>query len=502
MAGKIKYRDRLKLLFVTSEVAPLVKAGGLGDVAGSLPKVLAKDYQMEIRIILPKYKCIDLEKYHAEQIMHDIKMPMPNLKFKKINVFKTYLSGTIIPIYLLEMPDLFIGNNVYNHGVQGREPSIPYVHFSKAAMDFAKAMDWCPDVIHIQDWMMGIIPKWLKTIYKNDPFFQKTATILTIHNVKWQGKLEYNQARIIGLRRQDVKEPARFNKKKEINILGEAILNSNMVNTVSPTYARELLTKKYGYGLQKLLKFRKKDFTGILNGIDYSNFDPRTNEDTPVKYWINSLDKKVENKLFLQKKFGLTQSPDLPLICVVSRLTAQKGLDLIGDVMKDIVNMGVQFIILGSGSEKIEKIFIKAEKKYPESIEAEMEFDADLAQTIYAGADMLLMPSLFEPCGLSQIIAMRFGTIPIVRQTGGLADTVRDGYAGFVFRHYDKNAFLWAIRRAVDVYYNKKDEWRKMQINAMKKDFSWKKSAKKYIWLYKKAIKNKKEYLKSIEEKK
>jgi starch synthase len=398
------------------------------------------------------------------------------------------------------LPDLFGGDSIYSHNVQGREPILNYIYFSKIALELVRSIDWQPDVIHIQDWMMGMIPKWLKS-YKDDKFFSKTATVLTIHNIKYQGDLEYNMARTLGLRKKDFYETYKLNHKKEINILGEAILNAEAVNTVSLTYARELLTKKYGRGLQKLLKFRKKNFTGILNGIDYSYFDPRTNEDTPVKYWIDSLDKKVENKLFLQKKFGLTQSPDLPLICVVSRLTSQKGLDLIEDVLKDLVNMGAQFVILGSGTEKIEKIFIKAEKKYPKAIEAKLEFDANLAQTIYAGSDMLLMPSRFEPCGLSQIIAMRFGTLPIVRKTGGLADTVRDGYTGFVFKHYDKNAFLWAIRRAVDLYYNDKKQWRKMQINAMKKDFSWKASAKKYIWLYKKAIRNHKEWLKEQKEK-
>ncbi len=494
MASKIKYKDRLKVLFITSEVAPLVKAGGLSDVVGSLPRVLAKDYHMEIRMVLPKYKCLNLEKYPVEKIIHDLKIRMPNNKFKKINVFKTYLPETVIPIYLLDLPDLFVGDSVYNHGMQGRESSIPYVHFSKVALELVRAMDWCPDIIHIQDWMMGMVPKWLRTFYKEHLFFRDTATVLTIHNIAYQGKLEFDQAKLLGLKRKDLKEPSKFNKRKEINILGEAILNSDVINTVSPNYAQELLTKKYGFGLQKLLKFRKKDFTGILNGIDYSNFDPRTNPDTPVKYWINTLDKKVENKLFLQKKFGLTQSADLPLICAVTRLTPQKGLDLIEDVMKELVDMGAQFIIIGSGTEKIEKVFIKAEKKYPESVEAE-EFDAYLAQTIYAGSDMLLMPSRFEPCGLSQIIAMRFGTIPIVRKTGGLADTVRDGYTGFVFKDYDKQAFLWAIRNAVDIYYNQKDYWRKMQVRVMKKDFSWKISAKKYIWLYKKAMKNHREYL-------
>lgn len=488
----------MKVLFITSELTPLAKAGGLGDVAGSLPKILARDYHMEVRIVMPKYKCIDTAKYPVEHIAHDLKVRMQNYKLKKVNVYKTNLPNTIIPIYLLDLPDLFVGEKVYDHTVQGREPNMPFIYFSKVAMELMRAMDWRPDVIHLQDWMMGIIPKWLKTIYKGDQFFKNTASVLTIHNIVYQGKLDYKQAKLLGLKRRDLKETAKYNKKKEINIMGEAILNSEMINTVSPTYAKEILTKKYGYGLQKILKNRKKEFTGILNGMDYSNFDPRTNEDTPVKYWIDSLDKKVENKLFLQKKLGLTQSPDLPLICVVSRITPQKGLELVDEVLDDLVDMGAQFVILGSGQEKIEKIFIKAEKEHPKEIAAEMQFDANFAQTIYAGADMMLMPSRFEPCGLSQIIAMRFGTIPIVRQTGGLADTVKDGYTGFVFRHYDKNAFLWAIRRAVDVFYNQKDYWRKMQIRGMNKDFSWKTSAKKYIWLYKKAIKIHKNYLESV----
>ncbi len=488
--AKEKFKDRLKILFVASELTPLAKAGGLADVVGSLPKSLAQDYHLEIKIIIPKYKCILGKENLLEEIIHGIRLRMPNRQFKKVNVLKTYLPDTIIPIYLIEMPDLFVGEGVYDHGVQGREPAIPFVYFSKAALELVRAMDWSPDIIHLHDWMPAIIPKWLKTIYKDNNFFKKTATITTIHNIAFQGKIEYSKAKLLGLKRGQLKDPFKLNWQKEINILGEAILNSDMINTVSPTYAKELLTNKYGIGLQKLLRSRKKNFTGILNGIDYSNFDPRNNEDTPVKYWIDDLDKKVENKLFLQKKFGLTQSADLPLICLVSRLTEQKGLDLMEEVLKDLVDMGAQFIILGSGEKSIEKIFIKAEKKYPESVEAEMKFDANLAQTIYAGADMILMPSRFEPCGLSQIISMRFGTIPIVRHTGGLADTVRDGYTGFVFEHYDKNAFLWAIRRAVDVYYNQKDFWKKMQIRAMKKDFSWKSSAKKYIWLYKKAIHN------------
>lgn len=488
--AKTKYKDRMRVLFIASEVAPFVKAGGLADIVGSLPKALAEDYHMDVRIIVPRYKFVELNKWQAEEIIKGIKIKLPNGRLTKVDVYKTFIPNTIIPIYLLDMPKYFIGEGIYDHGAQGRESCLPFINFSKAALEVIRAMDWQPEIIHIHDWMPAIIPKWLKTIFKNSTFFRKTATVLTIHNIAFQGKMDFKEAKFLGLKRRELVQPLYMNGNKEINILGEGVLNADAVNTVSPTYAQEILTRKFGSGLEKLLNTQKKSFTGILNGIDYSSFDPRINNDTPVKYWIDSLDKKVENKLLLQKKLGLTQSGDLPLICTITRLTEQKGLDLIEDVLKELVDMGAQFIILGTGEEEIEKIFVKAEKKYPEAVAAEMRFDTNFAQTVYAGSDMILVPSRFEPCGLSQIIGMRFGTIPIVRKTGGLADTVRDGYTGFVFCHYDKPAFLWALQRAVDIYYNQKDFWRKMQVRAMRKDFSWTGSAKKYIWLYKKAIRN------------
>lgn len=485
---------------MTSELTPFAKNGGLADVAGYLPKALAKDFQLEIKIILPKYKVIDFSKIVAELILNNAKFKLPDHKnWKRISIWKAYLPETTIPVYLIDCPEFLSGEgDLYLHNTPKQFEGLPFFHLiflSKIALEFLKTQDWQPNVVHYQDGYEAMIGKWLKTIYKDDNFYKNIANVLTIHNLAAQPNVELSAIKLLGLKRSDFKESRKYTNQGYANLTAESILNADMINTVSPTYAKEVLTKKKSSGLYKLLKAKKNKFTGILNGIDYSDFDPRTNSDTPVKYWIDSLDKKVENKLFLQKKFGLTQSADLPLICVVSRLSGQKGLDLIEDVLKDLVDMGAQFIILGSGSEKIEKIFIKAEKKYPEAVAAEMKFDANFAQTIYAGADMLLMPSRFEPCGLSQIIAMRFGTIPIVRKTGGLADTVRDGYTGFVFKRYDKGEFLAAIRRAVDLYYNNKDHWRKMQINGMKKDFSWKSSAKKYIWLYKKAMHYHKEEL-------
>ena len=500
---KIKYKDRLKVLFVTSELAPIAKAGGLGDVVGQLPKELAREFHIEIRIVMPKYKFIDIKQYPAELIIKDIKFQLSNQKWVKISVWKTFLPETIVPVYLIDAPDIFIGDSVYNHHAPGRHPTYAFFMLSKIALELIRAFDWQPDVVHCHDGMMGLIPKWLKTVNRNDDFYKKIASVLTIHNLNVQPYIKLHELKQFGLKRKETKKLRKFLKKRDaVNVMAEAIDNADIINTVSPTYAKEILTKKYGAGLAKLLKANKPKFTGILNGFDYHDFDPRDNKDTPINYGIRNLDMKVKNKLYLQKKFNLTESPDLPLICAVTRLTPQKGLDLIDDVMKELVDMGAQFIILGAGAESIEKVFIKAEKKYPEAIAAEMKFDSNLAQTIYAGADMLLMPSRFEPCGLSQIIAMRFGAIPIVRETGGLADTVRDGYTGFVFKHYDKQALLWAIRRAVDVYYNQKDYWHKMQIRAMKKDFSWKSSAKKYLWLYKKAIRNRNLYLKNQESEK
>ncbi len=497
---KDNYKEKLRVLHITSELTPIAKAGGLGDVVGQLPKEMARQFHIEIRIIMPKYKFLDLEKYPAEKIITDLKIASPTGGWWKISVWKTLIPETIIPVYLIENNEVFNADDIYKHKPT-KISSHPFFFLSTVALEFIKIIDWQPNIIHCHDGMMGLVPKLLKTVYKDDLFYQKIASVLTIHNLQFQPWFQFSEAKSVGLKQSDFKPTSKFLKLKVANVMAEAIANADMINTVSLTYAKEVLTKKYGASLDKLLRTKKKQFTGILNGVDYSHFDPRTNPDVPVKYWLDSLDKKTENKLYLQKKLGLIQSASIPLICVISRLTDQKGVGLIEEVLKNLVNMGAQFVILGSGGKSVEKIFVKAEKDYPKEIAAEIGFDADFAQTIYAGADMILMPSQFEPCGLSQIIAMRFGTIPIVRKTGGLADTVRDGYTGFVFKHYDKNAFLWAISRAVDVYYKQKDYWKKMQIMGMKKDFSWKNSAKKYIWLYKKAIRNKKKYLEGLNDK-
>lgn len=480
-------RNQLRVAILATEATPFAKAGGLGDVIGSLPQSLG-ELRVETRVFLPKYKFIEPESWQLERLIHDMLITLPRGTRVRLSVWRGFFPETLSPIYFLDLPRYFVGKNVYDHKRFGRNKAIPYLVFTKAVFEVLKALDWQPDVIHSHDWHTAIAGKWLHTLYKDDPFFQKTASSLTIHNLSFQGNVGWHMTKFLGLKRPDFFIERQYTKFRGVNILATGIESADMINTVSPTYRKEILTQRYGAGLHRLLRTKKKRLDGILNGIDYSIFDPIHNQSIVTHYSYKSLDKKLENKLELQRRFKLPTSPDIPVICIISRLTGQKGIDLVDDAMPELMKLGAQFIILGSGSDRIEKIFVKAEKKYPRQVSANLEFDAELAQFVYAGSDMILMPSKFEPMGLSQIIAMRFGTIPIVRKTGGLADTVVDGKTGFVFKHYNSTALLWVIRRALDVWYNHKEVWRAVQKRAMKKDFSWKYSAKKYVTLYRKAI--------------
>ncbi len=477
----------LRIAIIAAEAAPFAKAGGLGDVIGSLPAALG-DLGVETKVFLPKYKLIKEAEWDLTRIIDKMVITLPRGTRIQVSVWRGFFPKSLSPIYFIDMPRYFVGEDIYSHSKMGRDFSIPFLAFTKAVFETMKALDWQPNIIHTHDWHVAIGNKWLHTIYKDDPFFAGTASVLTIHNMAFQGNIGWHMTKFLGLKRNDFFIERQYAHFRGINILATGIEASDMVNTVSPTYAREILTPRYGAGLHRLLRTKRKRLIGILNGIDYTVFDPMHDETLVTRYSIKNIDKKVENKLELQRRLGLPVSPDIPIICIISRLTSQKGIDLVDEAIPELMKQGAQFVILGSGSKRVERIFIKAEDKFPEQVAAHLEFDAELAQFIYAGSDMLLMPSRFEPMGLSQIIAMRFGTIPIVRKTGGLADTVTDGKTGFVFRHYDANALVWAIRRALDAWYNHKDVWLTMQKRVMKKDFSWKSSAKKYVTLYRKAI--------------
>lgn len=473
----------MKILFLSAELAPLAKEGGLGDVAGALPKALA-DLGVDITIFLPFYGSIDVKKYPAKKICR-IKIPI-NIGRKTATVWQTKLPKINIPVYLIKH-NYFKSKLIYtderifkkNKYTRGMEDIKRFAFFDSACLEAARALKFKPDVIHANDWHTALITTLLKQ--KENGFFSQTKVLYTIHNLANQGIAE---PEIVGFSKLDSDLPIvkADLKNGDINFMVQGILNGDLISTVSKNYAKEITASFYGAGLDKIIKKRRKDLYGILNGIDTDFFNPETDKYIKQKYSIKSLDKKAENKLALQKRLGLPQNKNIALIGIVSRLVWQKGFELITE---EFGKLDCQFAILGTGQPQYEKHFKELAKKYPDKFSAQITFDAELAQQIYAGADIFLMPSRFEPCGLGQMIAMRYGAIPIVRATGGLADTVNNK-VGFCFKEFSRAALRRTVKKALNVYYNQPQKWRELQKNGMKKDFSWNKSAKEYLKLYKK----------------
>jgi starch synthase len=319
----------------------------------------------------------------------------------------------------------------------------------------------------------------------NNPYFKNTKTLYTIHNLNHQGKSKIEILSTGNLSKNSLQSLSEDARDGDINFMVQGIISSNSVNTVSPTYAKEIATSVYGAGLERVIRENKNKISGILNGIDTNFFNPNQDKFIKQKYDLKTLDKKIDNKLALQKQLGLKQDKNIPLAGLVSRLAWQKGLELFSD---NIINLPCQFVFLGTGEKKYEDQLKKLAKKYPDRISAQITFDVKIAQQIYAGSDIFLMPSRFEPCGLGQMIAMRYGTIPLVRATGGLADTVNKK-VGFSFSDFTAEAFEKSFKETLDLYYKKPNKWKKIKKNCLKKDFSWNKSAKEYLKLYKKLVK-------------
>ncbi len=462
---------KIKVLMVAVEVSPFAKVGGLADVVGSLPHAL-KEMGVDIRIIMPKYGLIDKKKYKLKKVLSDIK-----INHLKVNIWETKINKKI-KVYLLEnrkyfsRPDVYWGNN-----------SERFLFFSLAVLKVLPFLKFRPDIIHCHDYHTAMIPDLLKI--QKDNFYKNIRTLLTIHNLNYQGKEKPEVLSVGQLNVNLLKSLLDDVRDGDINFMVQGILNSDLINTVSPTYAREILKPSFSCGLDKVLKKRKKDLYGILNGIDIKFFNPQTDKFIKQKYSIKTLEKKTKNKLYLQEKLGWEPSPEKMLIGLVSRLVWQKGVDLIS---KNFANLDCQFVFLGTGYPEYENHLKDLAQKYPLKFKALIKFDIKLAQEIYAGVDAFLMPSRFEPCGLGQMIAMRYGTLPIVHATGGLADTV-DDKVGFKFGKFSSQSLYNVIKRAINVYKNNPKKWQKMQKTAMQKDFSWKNSAKKYLSLYYKIVK-------------
>ncbi|MDO8593045.1 MAG: glycogen synthase [bacterium] len=446
--------NNLKILFAASEAAPIAKVGGLADVIGALPKALAK-LNLDIRVIIPFYGAIDRSQYLIKLVKQNI-----TVGTETVNLWQTNLPDSAVPVYLVEHR-LFKGKEIYGDSRDVKK----FIFFSRALLESAKAIDFAPDVIHLNDWHTAIVPELLKT----NPFFSRAKTLLTIHNLASQG--------IIGSK----------------NLLADGILNANLINTVSPTYAREILTKEFGAGLEKILIKRRRQLYGILNGIDTNYYNPQTDKLIAYNYRAATLKNKTLNKLALQKQLGWPAAEKIALVSLVSRLVWQKGLELIIPLLGGAGVGQAQFVFLGTGEKKYEDQLKQLAKKFPKQISAQIKFDETLAHQVYAGSDIFLAPSRFEPCGLTQLIAMRYGAVPLVRATGGLADTVaplqkggRGVSTGFTFKDFAALAFHKTLAKALDFYCNHPAGWRQLQANGMKGDFSWHKSARQYLRLYQK----------------
>ncbi len=473
---------KLKVLMASAEVDPFAKAGGMADVVGSLPPALKKQ-GTDIRVIMPKYGFID-EKYFdklstgkckLKKIHENIEIPSGG-KFVKINIWETSLPGKGVKVYLIENKKYLGGKDIYVNGDNAKR----FLFFSIAALYSLPALKFSPDIVHCHDYHTGLIPLLIE---KSDfTYFKNIKTVYTIHNLNYQGKTEFKTLEIANLKKKDLKL-APNKKTGKVNFMAEGIISADIINTVSPTYSKEIMTKEYGAGLEGLLRKHKKKLTGVVNGIDVDFFNPMKDKFIKKKFGVKSLGGKTKNKLLLQKELGLPQDENTPIIGLVSRLVYQKGLELITD---DMMKMDAQFVFLGTGQDKYEKLLQDLEKKYPQKVRALIKFDISLAQRIYASSDMFLMPSRYEPCGLGQMIAMRYATVPVARLTGGLADTV-DAKVGFTFRSSTARSLNISLKKAIKTYSSKK--WQRIQMNCMNKDFSWNKSAKEYLRLYKKSLK-------------
>lgn len=467
----------IKVLMTSAEISPFAKVGGLADVVGSLPPAM-KNLGVDVRLMMPKYGSIDERKYKLERIYKNIKVPSATT-IQTIDIYLGYLPDTNIPVYFIDNKKYFSKKEVYWGNDAER-----FSFFSLAVVYALSELEFRPDVIHAHDFHTALITNLVKI--SNYIYSKNAKTLYTIHNLNYQGKIEPKVLKNANLSSKSMESLSKDAKDGDINLMVQGIFNSDLFNTVSPSYAKEITKKEQGGGLHRVIKMNKDKLSGIINGLDLESFNPTTDKDIVKNYNVNTLENKIENKLALQKEMDLEVNKDIPLVAMVSRLAWQKGLELIEDSL--IKNLDMQVVILGTGEKKYEDYLQKLAKKYPSKLAVKIMFSSAMAKRIYAGSDFFLMPSRFEPCGLGQMIAMRYASLPIVRATGGLKDTV-DSSVGFIFKKFSAKAFYLAVKRAVDTYHGEPKRFKKMQITAMKKDFSWDNSAKKYLKLYKNLLK-------------
>ena len=474
-----------KILFVTSEAHPLIKTGGLADVCGSLPKALT-ELSQDIRLILPNYQALKA----SENVKFLTSVRIDN---RNINILETLMPDSQVIVWLVDYPAYYnYPGNPYvdEQGEPWSNNAERFGLFCRIVTEVAMNrinQDWQPDVVHCNDWQSGLVPAFL-SLEEGRP-----STVFTIHNMAYQGLFPLTSASVLNLPGQ-LWHPAGLEFHGMLSFIKGGLVYSDYITTVSPTYALEIQTAEFGYGLEGLLEHRKEFLGGIINGIDLDQWDPEKDPNIFQCYSAKTLGKKLLNKTALQAKLGLPIEEHIPLFGLIGRLVEQKGIDLLLDCFSEMITMKLQFVLLGSGDKVFEKQLQEFAELYPDKIAIKIGYDEALAHLIEAGADAFLMPSRFEPCGLNQMYSQRYGTVPIVRKTGGLADTVIDALpetlgnqtaTGIVFNEASPSALLEAIKRTL-ILYSMPDSWKKIQVNAMGKDFSWQRSAKQYLELYQK----------------
>ncbi len=473
-----------KVLYVSSECVPFIKTGGLADVVGSLPKCFNKE-EYDVRVILPKYLCMSEEWKSKLNYVTHFYMDLA-WRSQYVGVLELQYDG--VQFYFIDNEYYFSGPKPYGNIYQDIEK---FAFFSKAALSALPLIGFKPDIVHCHDWQTGLIPVLLKDKFHEGEFFRDMKSVITIHNLKFQGVWDVKTVRDITGLPMYYFTPDKLEAYGDANYLKGGIVYADAVTTVSDTYAEEIKTPFYGERLDGLMRARSNCLRGIVNGIDYEEYDPATDPQIERNYNSRNFRKeKIKNKRALQRELGLAQNDSTFLIGIVSRLTDQKGFDLIAYMMDEMCQNNLQIVVLGTGDEKYENMFRHFAWKYQGKVSANIFYSEPLSHKIYASCDAFLMPSLFEPCGLSQLMSLRYGTVPIVRETGGLKDTVipynefEGTGTGFSFANYNAHEMYNTIRYAMDVYYNRKREWNKLIDRGMAMDYSWNSSARKYEQLY------------------
>ena len=471
----------MKILYAASEALPFIASGGLADVAGSLPAALKKE-GAECRVVMPLYGDIKPELREKMRYVTHFNVPLA-WRNQYCGLFEAEANN--VKYYLLDNEYYFKRSGIYGF----YDDAERFVFFSKAILEMLTKIDYAPDIINCNDWQTAMVPVFLNVYYRSIEKFRGIRTVFTIHNIAYQGKYGMEIATdIAGL--PDYALPI-VEYDHNVNMMKGAIDQSDVVSTVSPTYAEEILDSWFGFGLDRILREKRYKLCGILNGIDVKSYDPATDPEIYKNYTVKTAKDKGINKAELQKQMGLNVEPDKPLVAMVSRLVGMKGLDLVRYIFDSMIAEGIQFVVLGTGDYIYENFFAEMAARYPGTVAVRKGFVPDLARKIYAGADILLMPSKSEPCGLAQMVALRYGTIPIIRETGGLKDSIQDLGGekgnGYTFKTYNAHDMLGAVKRAVGLYRNP-DLWQDAVCHAMECDFSWQRSAKKYMEMYQRVL--------------